>query len=213
VSGLTDAAKLLRAGVLEGTSIVCAGEHGPIGEEIERACAELGAHVTRWEPGEQVSAHVLCYDGAATFAARSGEREALDACLELAWEATRELVAARLLERHGESATAAPARARDEQASAERRERDGYPSRIVYIAPRAGSGTFADAASSGLENLARTLSIEWARYGVRTVAIAPGADVAAPELAALAAYLSSPAGGYFSGCLLDLRGPSASSPP
>jgi len=28
----------------------------------------------------------------------------------------------------------------------------------------------------------------------------------AGELAALAAYLASPAGAYFSGCLLDLRG-------
>ena len=65
---------------------------------------------------------------------------------------------------------------------------------------------YADAARAGLENLARTLSIEWARYGITTVAIAPGEKTAASEVAALIAYLASPAGAYFSGCLLDLRG-------
>jgi hypothetical protein len=39
------------------------------------------------------------------------------------------------------------------------------------------------------------------------VAIAPGDDTDAGELAAIAAYLASPAGAYFSGCLLDLTAP------
>src|SRR5438270_1425978 len=91
---------LLRAGVLEGTSIVCAGSRGgPFGEEVARACAALGARVTTWAQGEEAAdAHVVCYDGAAAFAAKAGEREALDACLADAWESTRALVAARLLE-------------------------------------------------------------------------------------------------------------------
>jgi citronellol/citronellal dehydrogenase len=84
--------------------------------------------------------------------------------------------------------------------------------RIVYVAP-AAAGTptqedcHAEAARAALENLARTLSIEWARYGINPVTIAPGASTAPSELAALVAYLASPAGAYFSGCLLDLRGP------
>jgi NAD(P)-dependent dehydrogenase (short-subunit alcohol dehydrogenase family) len=84
---------------------------------------------------------------------------------------------------------------------------------VLYIAPPAGHGQsdgaalHAAAARAGLENLARTLSIEWARHGVTPVAIAPGPDSSAGEVAALVAYLASPAGSYFSGCLLDLRGP------
>jgi hypothetical protein len=58
----------------------------------------------------------------------------------------------------------------------------------------------AEAARAGLENLARTLSIEWARYGIRTVAILPGADTTPEEVAELAAFLASRAGDYYSGC-------------
>jgi NAD(P)-dependent dehydrogenase (short-subunit alcohol dehydrogenase family) len=81
--------------------------------------------------------------------------------------------------------------------------------RIVYLAPRPLSGAHAGAACAGLENLARTLSIEWARHAITAVTIVPGDATAAAEIAALTAYLASPAGGYFSGCLLDLRGPGA----
>jgi NAD(P)-dependent dehydrogenase (short-subunit alcohol dehydrogenase family) len=78
--------------------------------------------------------------------------------------------------------------------------------RIVYVAPAPQGGAHAEAARAGLENLSRTLSIEWARHQTTTVTIAPGDETAAQELAALVAYLASPAGAYFSGCLLDLRG-------
>ncbi len=76
----------------------------------------------------------------------------------------------------------------------------------VVSTPAPDAGEYATAARAGLENLARTLSIEWARCGIATVAIAPGESTAASEVAALVAYLASPAGAYFSGCLLDLRG-------
>ena len=87
----------------------------------------------------------------------------------------------------------------------------GRGGRIVYLAPASEGKTrleeqAAAAACAGLENLARTLSIEWARHGIAAVTIAPGAGTAAGEAAALVAYLASPAGAYFSGCLLDLRG-------
>ncbi len=66
--------------------------------------------------------------------------------------------------------------------------------RIVYLAPPPGAGEQADAARAGLENLARTLSVEWARHAITAVTIALGDTTAPGEAAALTAYLASPAG-------------------
>jgi hypothetical protein len=74
---------------------------------------------------------------------------------------------------------------------------------IVLLAPPPGDA-HAEAARAGLENMARTLSIEWARRGIRPVAIHPGAATSPAEVAELVAYLASPAGAYFSGCRFDL---------
>ena len=79
--------------------------------------------------------------------------------------------------------------------------------KIVLLAPRPGDA-HAEAARAGLENLARTLSIEWARFGVRTVAIWPGDTTPAETAAELCAFLASPAGDYHSGSLLVLDGTS-----
>jgi hypothetical protein len=78
------------------------------------------------------------------------------------------------------------------------------PMLILLLAPPPGDA-HAEAARAGLENLARTLSIEWARLGIRPVAVHPGAATSAGEVAELAAFLASPAGAYFSGCRFDLR--------
>jgi hypothetical protein len=75
---------------------------------------------------------------------------------------------------------------------------------ILLLAPPPGDA-HAEAARAGLENLARTLSIEWARLGIRPVAIHPGMQTPAGEVAELAAFLASPAGAYYSGCRFDLR--------
>jgi hypothetical protein len=75
---------------------------------------------------------------------------------------------------------------------------------ILLLAPPPGDA-HAEAARAGLENLARTLSIEWARLSIRPVAIHPGTATAAEEVAELAAFLSSAAGAYYSGCRFDLR--------
>lgn len=75
---------------------------------------------------------------------------------------------------------------------------------IVLLAPWPEEARHADAVRSALENLARTLSVEWARYGITTTTIWPGAATAEEDLATLVAYLCSPAGAYFSGCRFEL---------
>ena len=76
--------------------------------------------------------------------------------------------------------------------------------RIVLLAPRAAASPYAAAVRAALENLARTLSVEWARYGITTTTIWPGPSTEEGDLAALVAYLCSPAGAYFSGRRFDL---------
>jgi citronellol/citronellal dehydrogenase len=214
----TFASQLLRPGVLDGVGILLAGAQPPVpgstGEALATALAELGARVPVCEAAGEPSSSgeddesqtdaaveralgasgpidVLVVDAGSLFAAaaegtavaqREGRREALSSCLDGSWNVTRAVVRSAFLGR----------------------ERGG---RIVFLAPPAGSGEHAEAARAGLENLARTLSVEWARHAITVVAIAPGAGTSAEELAALTAYLASPAGAYFSGCLLDLSGP------
>jgi NAD(P)-dependent dehydrogenase (short-subunit alcohol dehydrogenase family) len=191
------APELLRQGLLEDVSVLVAGTAqpgSPFGAAVSEACTELGARVHACAPDvaeeavvdEMVTAAVaeigsldlLVVDGAGLFALGG-----LRACLERTWSVTQAVVNHAFL----------PA---------------GRTGRIVYVAPggRDLFGEQADAARAGLENLARTLSIEWARHGITVVTIALGQETAAGEVAALTAYLASPAGAYFSGCLLDLRG-------
>jgi len=218
-----DASALLRPGLLEHVSVLLAlaspaGSAESFGGSVDAVCTGLGACVCQcqlvdyraadgWEDAiervardaaeealaEAGAIQLLVVDAASVFArachdGRHGHphdaaRHALRASLDASWNVTR-VVAERafLPESRG--------------------------GRIVYLAPPADAGEHADGSRAGLENLARTLSIEWARHGVTAVAIAPGVAGAA-EVAALTAYLASPAGAYFSGCLLDLRGPGA----
>jgi NAD(P)-dependent dehydrogenase (short-subunit alcohol dehydrogenase family) len=83
----------------------------------------------------------------------------------------------------------------------------GRPGRVILIAPPPSGSPLADAVRAALENLARTLSVEWARHTVTAASVAPGAGTTPEEVAALVAFLASPAGAYYSGCQLDLRGP------
>jgi NAD(P)-dependent dehydrogenase (short-subunit alcohol dehydrogenase family) len=122
--------------------------------------------------------HALVYDAAPAFA--TGGQAGLRESSERAWIATRAVATGALI----------PAGA----------------GKVVLIAPRPDRGPFATAARAALENLARTLSVEWARYGVTAVAIAPGSATRDEDLAELACFLVSPAGDYFDGCLFELIG-------
>ena len=75
--------------------------------------------------------------------------------------------------------------------------------RIVLLAPPPGDA-HAAAARGGLENLARTHSLEWSRFGVRVVTILPGESTPPDHVAELVAFLASPAGEYYSGCAFTL---------
>lgn len=225
--------ELLRPGLLEGLSILIAGPPSvpstPPSERALRAavsdgCEALGAAVRGVAVDEEaldaaVAAAVgdlgkidlLAVDAAGLFAHglsgggsghAPGPLAALRTCVDAAWNVTRAVV---------NHAFLPPPDAERPTSTAERPHGAARGGRIVYLAPapdaeRSEIGRHADAACAGLENLARTLSIEWARHGVTVVTIAPGAGTAAGEVAALTAYLASPAGAYFSGCLLDLRG-------
>jgi NAD(P)-dependent dehydrogenase (short-subunit alcohol dehydrogenase family) len=180
---------------------------------VSEACTELGAHVQMCAPvaaeeaivdemviaavAESGSLDLLVVDGAGLFThgiADGGDaRVALRTCLDATWNVTRAVVNLAFLGA--------------EPSSSDRPGSGSATRRIVYLAPASAAGEHAGAGAAGLENLARTLSIEWARHGITLVTIAPGEATAAGEVAALAAYLASPAGAYFSGCLLDLRGP------
>jgi NAD(P)-dependent dehydrogenase (short-subunit alcohol dehydrogenase family) len=218
-----DAPRLLREDLLDGAAILVAhggapgARGGSFAGAVEELCGGLGAMVASCAvqdaAGEEEEASVeqaleaalsqlgeidmLVVDAADMFAASAGappsaggERAMLIACMQASWNVTRAVVNAAFLARTLEGTG----------------ERGG---RIVYLAPAADAGAHAKAARAGLENLARTLSIEWARHAITPVTIAPGQATSAGEVAALTAYLASPAGAYFSGCLLDLGGPGA----
>ena len=160
---------------------------GGVAPATSRALRRLGAGVHDLDPALDedgardwatgiAPVHGLVFDAAPTFG--DGGQTHLAAALEAAWVATRGVATGALI----------PAGA----------------GKIVLIAPRPAGGSFASAGRAALENLARTLSVEWARYGVTAVAVAPGARTTDEELSELVCYLVSEAGEYFTGCLFEL---------
>jgi NAD(P)-dependent dehydrogenase (short-subunit alcohol dehydrogenase family) len=179
---------LLRQGLLAGRAVALSGGVPPA---IRAALAALGARVEDLAPGldeDQVKEwaaraaplHGLVYEAA--WASGDGGEPGLQESLERAWIATRGVATGALI--------------------------PGGAGKVLLIAPRAGSGSHVAAVRAALENLARTLSVEWARYAVTTVAIAPGARTGDGHLAELVCFLVSPAGEYFSGCVFELGGDS-----
>jgi NAD(P)-dependent dehydrogenase (short-subunit alcohol dehydrogenase family) len=187
---VTDVLQLLRAGLLDGRPVALAGPARP---EIADALGALGADVRPLEADladeaatEEAAAALgpvaaLVIDAAQRFqdADPADELAPLRAALDGAWSAARAIANAAWIEPQA-------------------------PGKLVLLAPAPGGGPHAEAARDALENMARTLSIEWSRFGVRSTTIAPGDATPAGEVAALTAYLLSPAGDYFSGCRLDL---------
>jgi NAD(P)-dependent dehydrogenase (short-subunit alcohol dehydrogenase family) len=193
---------MLRPGILEGQAAMVRGGGSLVAERLR----SLGAAVVE-KAGESLD--VLVWDGGAVFRAaaasgpegdpsadRSGpEADASEdrsdppsdgsdplapfrACVDGAWELLREAATGVWI--------------------------PGEGGKAILIAPRPGDGDHAASTRAALENAARTLSIEWARYGVRTIAITPGDATTDDEIAGVVAYLASPGGDYFSGARMDL---------
>lgn len=181
---------MLRAELLDGVTVALAGD----ADHVADACGRLGARlrvidvplldesavaeaVEAIRAGGQISA--LVCDAAALFAADGGGVDGLRAGMDSAWNATRAVCNAAW--------------------------KDGDGGKLVLLGPRPRDGAHAAALGAALENTARTLSIEWARYGVRTTAVLPGDATTDEQVGELVAYLVSPAGDYFSGCAFSLR--------
>ena len=175
---------VFRSQLLTGTTVALGGSAGAIDYELAR----LGARVQRIDElpaeedrrGEWARPHgfdSVVFDAAEAFG--TGGQAGLRAASERAWTAVREVATGSLIGR----------------------EQGG---KVVLIGPRPGTGRFAGAARSALENLARTLSIEWARHRITTTMIAPGQNSTDAQVAELVCYLLSPGGDYFSGCRFSL---------
>jgi NAD(P)-dependent dehydrogenase (short-subunit alcohol dehydrogenase family) len=173
--------------LLDGHRVAVAGEGGAL---IVAKLVSLGAGVeampeqllldeeaaAAWARG-RAPLRALVFDAGQSFGEGGGRR--LQASLELAWRAARAVAVGALIE--GEP-----------------------PAKLVFVGPRPSAGAHAEPARAALENLARTLSVEWARYAITAVAVTPGAVTGDAEVADLVCFLISEAGEYFSGCRFEL---------
>jgi NAD(P)-dependent dehydrogenase (short-subunit alcohol dehydrogenase family) len=175
--------ELLLANLLRDRTIALAGGVRPA---VGAGLGRLGARLVTLTPGEpdaaasaarQAPVHALVYDAGTSFA--EGGADALRAAVDDGWSAIHALATGAFIP-------------------------SGQGAAIVLLAPHADAGAHASAARAALENTARTLSIEWARFGITTTAITPGADTGDEEIASLVAFLVSRAGAYFSGCRFEL---------
>lgn len=185
----------LREDLLHGRAVVLAGD---VGGAVREQLSALGARVELF--GEQLAGdedaardwiadrvplHALVYDANVAFG--DGGLAGLQAAVQFGWVATRAVATEALI------APKRPARHSAEQGG-----------KVVLLAPGPDAGPYAEAARAALENLARTLSVEWARHALTTTMIAPGPESTPEQLATLVCFLVSRAGGYLSGCRLDL---------
>ena len=159
-----------------GVTSAVSGSLSALGASLHELDPALDEDGVRDWAGAVAPLQALVFDAAPTFG--DGGQAHLAAALEAAWVATRGVATGALI----------PAGA----------------GKVLLLAPRPAGGFFAGAARAALENLARTLSVEWARYGVTAVAIAPGARTTDEDLAELVCFLVSVAGDYFSGCAFEL---------
>jgi NAD(P)-dependent dehydrogenase (short-subunit alcohol dehydrogenase family) len=177
----------LRPGLLAGRRVALAGdESAAVGERLRALGAELAILPGSARADEAAAAawvaaasplRALVYDARGAFA--SGGHERLRAVLDEAWICARAVATGALI---GSAS-------------------DG---RLLFLTPAPGSGSLAEAARAGLESLARTLSVEWARHTVTAVAVCPGEASGEADIADLIAFLLGAGGGYYSGCRFDL---------
>jgi NAD(P)-dependent dehydrogenase (short-subunit alcohol dehydrogenase family) len=176
---------ILRENLLAGRSVALAGGVSPV---IGDALTGLGARLERFDDAldedsgqewarARAPVHALVYAAAPAFG--RGGASGLAGSLERAWVAVRAVATGAMIDREDHA-------------------------RIVLLAPGPAAGEHAAATRSALENLARTLAVEWARFGITATAIAPGSATSDDEVAALVGFLLSAAGGYFSGCRFDM---------
>jgi hypothetical protein len=171
--------------LLGGSRVVAAGAAGEIVERLRGLGAtvdELGDPMLLSEDDaaawvRERAPRALVFDASAWFG--SGGAQRLTDTLERAWRAARAVATGALIEAEA-------------------------PGRLLFAAPRPDAGPHAAAARAALENLARTVSVEWARFQITAVALTPGATTTDAEVAELVCFLLSPAGGYFSGCRFEL---------
>jgi NAD(P)-dependent dehydrogenase (short-subunit alcohol dehydrogenase family) len=178
---------VLRHELLAGRRIVAAGA----ATILTDALRELGANVESLDVAQLPAAEdrvgewaqakapldALLYCSAPRFG--TGGKASLDAMLEEAWTTVREVATGALIDA-------------------------ASPGKLLLIAPRPDAGPLAGAARAGLENLVRTLSVEWARYGLTAVLIAPGDHATDQQVTELACFVLSDAGDYLSGCRLEV---------
>jgi len=166
---------LLKDGVLDGVAMVVAGA-AELGGAVRERAAALGADVVSREVDP--AGEEAPFEGAAdVLVFDASETGGMQAVLDGAWLTVRPVARAAMIDHGG--------------------------GLVVLVAPRPGSPE-TEAARAGLENMARTLSVEWARFAVRPVAILPGDATSPAEVAELVAFLASPAGEYYSGCAFTL---------
>lgn len=177
--------EILRHGLLNDVSVALECRGPAPGERLTEALVGLGALVrpvqsTADRPGGWDALVLDCSSWApAAGGAAPGGADPLLGLLDDVWGLTRTVAVEGLIPR-------------------------GRGGRIVFIAPveRSRSGTSPVAAA--LENLSRTLSVEWARHAITAVTLVPGPGTEPDHLATVVAYLLSPAGAYFSGTRLEL---------
>jgi citronellol/citronellal dehydrogenase len=185
---------VLRPGVLDGLTVCVVGDGAA---ERERAAA-LGARVVTID-GDLADEHavqlavsalgaidVLVLDAASAYAEAGGGMAGLRRAVDDGWNVVRAVVNAGWM----------PA----EAAGGEGDPPAPNGGKVVLLAPPGDAGEHANAVGAALENAARTLSVEWARFGVRITAIRPRPGAPEDERAELVAFLASRAGDYFTGC-------------
>ncbi len=173
--------QLFRPDLLRGRVVALAGAVSP---GVSESLSAVGAQVERFDDGlgdedgsEWARAHVPLH--ALVYGAPGSDR--LDDTLARAWTVIRAVATGALIPR-------------------------GEGGKIVLVAPAPQAASHSSAVRAGLENLARTLSVEWARYRITVTAISLGPPAGDPQLAILIPFLASHAGDYFSGCRFELHG-------